>query len=324
MKTLEKTSVAFMAGSVALVALAMVWMSPRVPTGSVPYVVHESKTLDEAEQNVSVVEIAEDPREPEVTAALASIHTENKSSAVPAWAGEYYCGDGLDMNLVLALAPQAGMAYQSHGCLGLYEQNLGSVVESDSEIKVKWKYHDEGALHRVDHYIHVRWGNDHFLVPKPELLDFCVRVRLNDRTNCLTLRKQSGSGREDPLGGELILPLAYEKYRDMDHLTATVVAAESPQEVFKFGGEMIEQTVTLDLGQASGIVEHMRLYHLQPKILFASIEIESVSQTTSRARYRCHKHQDPPFAGLTVGQTFSTDSMLGLWEWAEAVGDEKK
>ena len=48
-----------------------------------------------------------------------------------AWAGEYLEGDGLGENVVLSLAPSAGIAATWHGCMGLYGSNEGEVEERD-------------------------------------------------------------------------------------------------------------------------------------------------------------------------------------------------
>jgi len=44
------------------------------------------------------------------------------------WAGEYYVGDGLGMNVRILVAPTAGMTYTWRGCLGLYDGNQGEIV----------------------------------------------------------------------------------------------------------------------------------------------------------------------------------------------------
>src|SRR5687767_13739491 len=43
------------------------------------------------------------------------------------WAGEYYYGDGLGVNVRLLLTPQSGFVFQWRGCLGVYDRNHGAV-----------------------------------------------------------------------------------------------------------------------------------------------------------------------------------------------------
>src|SRR5579872_1531294 len=51
------------------------------------------------------------------------------------WAGSYYYGDGLGVNVSLVLAPQNGFVFDWTGCLGLYDLNYGNIVEKDGRIK---------------------------------------------------------------------------------------------------------------------------------------------------------------------------------------------
>jgi len=44
------------------------------------------------------------------------------------WAGDYYAGDGLGVNITLSLAPTSGYVFEWHGCLGLYDRNYGTVA----------------------------------------------------------------------------------------------------------------------------------------------------------------------------------------------------
>jgi len=56
------------------------------------------------------------------------------------WAGEYYFGDGLGVNVSLALAPANGFVFSWHGCLGLYDLNYGDVDFSNGTVKLLFKY----------------------------------------------------------------------------------------------------------------------------------------------------------------------------------------
>ena len=51
------------------------------------------------------------------------------------WAGDYYYGDGLGVNVELTLAPDSGFVFTWNGCLGLYDQNYGDVAEFDRKIR---------------------------------------------------------------------------------------------------------------------------------------------------------------------------------------------
>ncbi|OGV42527.1 MAG: hypothetical protein A2X46_04470 [Lentisphaerae bacterium GWF2_57_35] len=59
------------------------------------------------------------------------------------WAGEYYCGDGLGVNVSLLLAPGAGYVFEWHGCLGLYDRNYGHVTETNGRIRLSFAFKNE-------------------------------------------------------------------------------------------------------------------------------------------------------------------------------------
>lgn len=56
------------------------------------------------------------------------IQQELESLKGDSWAGSYYYGDGLGVNVELTLAPKSGFAFTWHGCLGLYDMNYGNVL----------------------------------------------------------------------------------------------------------------------------------------------------------------------------------------------------
>src|SRR5690349_21093382 len=51
------------------------------------------------------------------------------------WAGHYYTGDGLGVNVSLDLAPGAGYVFELHGCLGLYDRNFGAVSQTGETLR---------------------------------------------------------------------------------------------------------------------------------------------------------------------------------------------
>jgi hypothetical protein len=52
------------------------------------------------------------------------------------WAGVYYVGDGLGVNITMWLAPRSGCVARWTGCLGLYGANWGSVREVGDELVI--------------------------------------------------------------------------------------------------------------------------------------------------------------------------------------------
>jgi hypothetical protein len=58
------------------------------------------------------------------------VREEIKSLGHHVWAGEYYFGDGLGVNVSLILAPKFGYVFEWRGCLGLYDRNYGAVTST--------------------------------------------------------------------------------------------------------------------------------------------------------------------------------------------------
>ncbi len=74
------------------------------------------------------------------------IQEEIKTLGEHPWAGEYYEGDGLGVNVSLSITPKAGYLYEWHGCMGLYDRNYGAVKEKDGKLLLSFtlKHQSEG------------------------------------------------------------------------------------------------------------------------------------------------------------------------------------
>lgn len=96
------------------------------------------------------------------------------------WAGMYYCGDGLGMNVAIALGPTGDLAYTWYGCMGLYDSNIGKVREAQDDRLVfdleKREGGDSGMRYMEEEMALVRWGSRRYLVPMPDMQDFCNAV----------------------------------------------------------------------------------------------------------------------------------------------------
>jgi len=95
-----------------------------------------------------------------------------------AWAGEYLEGDGLGENVVLSLAPSAGIAATWHGCMGLYGSNEGEVEERDDGSLLFHfnRPNGENGLPTPGTFPSkvrlVRWGARRYLLSDGQMMDF--------------------------------------------------------------------------------------------------------------------------------------------------------
>jgi hypothetical protein len=94
------------------------------------------------------------------------------------WAGEYYYGDGLGVNVELIIAPKSGFVFTWHGCLGLYDLNYGNVEWTDRKIKLLFEHSNKrkGFQGIAPELIPVKWGERHYLIPSNEVVKFTNAV----------------------------------------------------------------------------------------------------------------------------------------------------
>src|SRR5262245_7254136 len=106
------------------------------------------------------------------------LDAEIESGGGPDWAGEYYRGDGLGLNITVRIAPQGGFTFVSAGCLGVYDRNYGAVVEVGGKLSLDYELPScECACRRLPRvFVPVRWGERRYLLAESELGDFVNAV----------------------------------------------------------------------------------------------------------------------------------------------------
>ena len=134
---------------------------------------------------------ADDASDPNVAARIADAKAEIASLPGHPWAGEYFAGDGLGMNLRLWLAPRTGAAFQWHGCLGLYEQNFGTVESNGPYLSIDWKIENDDPYVTDTRYVVTPFRNSIFLVPAHDVHRFCLAARNVSPMPMMVLSSQS-------------------------------------------------------------------------------------------------------------------------------------
>lgn len=203
------------------------------------------------------------------------------------WAGRYYEGDGVGANVAVYLAPKSGAVHTLHGCLGLYDQNHGSVEETKGRIRIAWKLPNPDDWNRPNEYLAVRWGERRYLIQPEDILQFCSDVRAGDEPR----KRRHGMyllrfGDEDlPVKGEPSLPPGFEKYLLITTIDARVKALGelSGPEVEEEGREVWTQLVTLDVGEAEGVLPNMVFKVTKPKDGPGWVVVRKVAERESEA-----------------------------------------
>jgi hypothetical protein len=199
------------------------------------------------------------------------------------WAGRYYYGDGLGVNVKLSLAPKSGFAFTWNGCLGLYDQNYGDVVEVDGRIKLIFKYPNErkGFEGIAPELIPIVWGERHYLIPADEVVKFANAINAGFEP-----RKGAGGrfllrdGDElKAVEGQPSLPSLYSEYL----LKQPIKAEISSIKKIRLEDDTHITTLTLNVGSAQGIKQGMEFYVYSPENIFEWARITSVDSSNSEA-----------------------------------------
>jgi hypothetical protein len=229
------------------------------------------------------------------------------------WAGEYFFGDGLGVNISLALAPESGFVYSWHDCLGLYDLNYGDVEFTDGKIKLHFKYPNErvGSLGMPSELFPVRWGNRHYLIAADGMVDFANAINAGMEPSSL-FGGRSGSfllrqgDEKQPVAGQPDIPAAYRAYLLLNPINANVSSVQGTR--VKESSRFTD--VTIDAGSAEGLKQGMELYVHSPSSTFASAVLKNVAEHTATAVVEqiLVSTRDPvPAAGWELSTKLSSD-----------------
>ena len=172
------------------------------------------------------------------------------------FAGEYFQGDGLGVNLTLDIGPSGEYTQTWYGCLGLYYLNHGTITSDGRTIELHPRISRErGDTLEVDHQlVCVPWGRRVYLIAPREMKTFVEWVNKGreprDREHGIVYLKV---GHEKfPADGDPELPDAHVQ-RLFQVLRAKVIKVGDPQVPDrKYPNDKV-RSVTLDVGTKQGV-----------------------------------------------------------------------
>lgn len=220
------------------------------------------------------------------------------------WAGKYYYGDGLGVNVELDLAPRSGFAFTWNGCFGLYDMNYGDVVESGGTIRLVPQLPNERKPFEgiAPEFLPILWGARHYLIATNEVVKFtnAINAGFEPREGSwgmFLLKRQDVS---KPATGSPGLPLEYSEYLLQQSIDAEIVSIKSS--VTKESER--RTTAVLNVGAAQGVKKGMEFFLYSPSGLYASATVTDVNDSSSEAEIQqcCDAKEGPP----GVGWKFST------------------
>jgi hypothetical protein len=217
------------------------------------------------------------------------------------WAGSYYQGDGLGVNVSLDIAPKAGFAFEWHGCLGLYDRNYGTVTSDNGRLKLSFVLSNsrEGFQGLAKEFLIVRWGQRIYLIETDKLYDFCDKINLGmeprDEPHGMYLLRRGDHA--IAVTGRPNLPEAYRPYLLDNPILAEVTKIVSSH---KAGG-FDEVTVEINAGQKQGVLPQMRFHPMDE--FYISGTVTKVLDTSSIVVFQTIDLSETPAVGWKVATT---------------------
>lgn len=281
-------------------------------------VLSASALADEAEEDIKRSAEAEARAEK----LRQEIGTELPTLKPGHWAGRYYQGDGLGVNVSLDIAPKAGFVFEWHGCLGLYDRNYGKVTEKDGELHLTFELKNmrEGFQGLASSFLPVKWGERTYLIPDDEIVEFCNGINFGwepreDSHGFFLLRDGDC---EKKVTGFPSLPKKYRPYLLKKPIETEIVKLGKTASRPSLGNfEFKETSVVLGAGKKQGVLPGMELHVYEPNDAHSSAIVKKVSDDSSEAVVTW---MDDTESLPKVGWKVST---LASWKRGKKI-DEKK
>jgi hypothetical protein len=204
----------------------------------------------------------------------------------PDWAGEYYYGDGLGVNVSLTIAPQNGFVFTWTGCLGLYDLNFGDISFSNGTIKLLFNYPNDrhGYQGAAPELLPIQWGERHYLISVDGIIDFANAINAGTEPSRLFAGRSTSfllkrGDEKKPVSGHPNLPQEYAGYLLKNPIEAQISAVLGT----KIEDDCRTTTVTINMGSADGLRQGMELFLRAPSKLYAKATITSIAEHSAQA-----------------------------------------
>lgn len=223
-----------------------------------------------------------------ITAKRQKIENEIAQLKDHPWAGQYYHGDGFGTNVTLTLSPENGFTVTWFGCLGLYDQNHGTVDWDKSRIKLSFAFDmAKGYTGRyASEYRPIRWGERLYLIPTDEIIEFCNAINSRDepRMGIHGFFLLRGGGEKKEAKGKPELPEEFMPYLLDEPVKAKIVSVNKDIQESRLGKVV---TVFVDKGKKDGLLPGMELYVVKSNsgTIYKTIKLTQVDETQSEGKF---------------------------------------
>ncbi|QWF15654.1 hypothetical protein [Lysobacter capsici] len=229
-----------------------------------------------------------------------------------AWAGDYYEGDGLGMNVRVLIAPGAGVSSTWRGCTGMYAQNEGEVLmQADGSLKLNYAHSTDGPFKLPTQLRPVRWGERVYLIGASDPMTFINSINMGEEPRTtpyghVLLRK----GDEDKaVVGLPDLPADQLAAIRSVALNLKVTASRRTSSEHRYGYCTDAYDLTFDRGTVDGIRPGVELRLVSKSPYGERVRIVSAQPEASVAEWRDVNHKCGKDRGAELRRwVFSTGS----------------
>jgi hypothetical protein len=208
---------------------------------------------------------------------MIEVETENANEE---WAGRYRAADGPTVTTDLAWSPVSGFIVWWYNCSRptSARANHGAAVFENGLLKITPQESEDvpGSFTVASEFVPVKWGAQHFLIPRDELMKFIYAVNSRSEPELETFLMKLGDSDKTRKGGPAV-PSEYMRYLGMKPITATV-STVGPK------SERWYPKVTLNVGNREGVIPGMKFYRLRRGGPFIAFEVTTVGEHTSEAQ----------------------------------------
>lgn len=223
----------------------------------------------------------------EAAAAERQKQIEFELATLPAhpWAGSYFFGDGLGVNVRLSPAPKSGFVFAWNGCLGLYDRNYGDVVEKDGKLQLHFTHPNDrhGFRGIAPEFLLLLWGDRHYLIPADGIISFANQINsgrepVNGRYMGSFLLREDDA--EKNVRGQPCIPPQYLRYLLATPVRAQIIAAKETRDEKCFRTKI----VLLNVGAQQRLLQGMKLHVYRPRDVFETVEVTNVLDSTAEGK----------------------------------------
>lgn len=195
------------------------------------------------------------------------------------WAGRYRAYDGPTITTDLAWSPTSGFIVWWYNCSRptSARANHGAAVFENGVLKITPEVSDSvpGSFTVASEYVPVKWGAQHFLIPREQVLKFIYAVNSKFEPEIETFLVKNDDY-DKKRQGRPGVPQEYARYLGMKPIAATISA------VGPTTGQWYPK-VTLNAGKRDGVIPEMKFYRYRRGGAFFTFEVTSVAEHTSEA-----------------------------------------